>query len=119
MRSSIGPCGLDSQRFRASESSPAPASPWRKIPDARTIQRMGRIYQLKGLRAIAAGKTEERCVHAPAHREHLEELAHLRGRKQLLRFRGERRIVEGVLVVRFVERRSEEGRVGEEGRFRG
>src|SRR5688572_18933955 len=100
MRSSIGPCGLDAQRLRAASSSSAWARSRTKIQSASPSARMaGRVY-LKGGRAVASEKPEERPVYSAAYGEHLEELAHFGRRKQLLRLGSERCIVQRVLHIR-------------------
>src|SRR6476659_7834550 len=55
------------------------------------------------MRTIAARKSQKRRLDATAYGEDLEKLAHLGGRKQLLRFRGERRVMQRVLDVRLAE----------------
>src|SRR3954452_19722313 len=102
MRSSSGPCGLDSQRFLACAASSAITRPCRKIPDASSIQRIGEL-SLKRVRTITADEAAQGAFHAAAYREHLEELAHLGGRKELLRFGGDRRVVQRMLGVRLAE----------------
>src|SRR3970040_1952950 len=81
-----GPGGLSAQRFFASAIS----SP--KTPRGRSKRRTAspRI-RLERMRSVAIRKAEERSRHAPPHGADLEQLAHLRGRKELLRFGGERR----------------------------
>src|SRR5262245_4585582 len=90
MRSSSGPWGLSSQRFFASEISSACA----KNTSNSALKSMG---------AITPSKAEQRCGDAFADRQHLEQLAHFRRRKKLLRLRRDRRVDQRILDVGLAE----------------
>src|SRR5688572_10463021 len=102
MRSSIGPCGLDSQRFLASEIS-SPQTERARKTTSRAANRIGS----KRMRTLAACKAQEGRLHfsldAAPEREHLEQLAHLGRGEQLLRLGGDRRVMQRVLQVGFSE----------------
>src|SRR3954467_218823 len=107
MRSSSGPCGLSAQRLRASSAS-----------SARTAARnRSRASALKAGTAIAVLEADERCAVRRDDRQHLEKLALLRGREQLLRLGGDPRAVQRVLGIRLCQH-ARDAAVDEELRLR-
>src|SRR5258706_2981593 len=101
-RSSIGPCGLSIQRFFASEISSARTE--RKIAaEKQKKTALAKSIRLKRMRTIVMREAEERLFHAAPHGEDLEQLAHLGGREQLVRLRGERRVVQRIFDVGLAE----------------
>ena len=70
------------------------------------------------MRPVVARKAAQRLFRPAAHREHLEKLAHLGGRKQEVGLRRERRIVQRVLDVRLAQD-VRDAAVDEELRLRG
>src|SRR5687767_6007549 len=95
MRSSIGPCGLSAQRLRAAETSSA------KLSAARSSTRVQPIFviRLKTMGSLPACEPGKWPGQALPDGEHLEELAHLCGRQELLRLGGDRGVMQEVLGV--------------------
>src|SRR5580765_226555 len=90
MRSSSGPCGLSAQRLRALSISSA-------------LARKTSSSALKSMGSIAPCESHQRCRDPLADRQHLEELAHLRGREELLRLRRDGCVDEGVFDIRLAQ----------------